>query len=152
MMHGEVPHHQAPQEPPSGYPQRGRSRDFQAMVHHMRLPLSPLVRLDTGAIHPSFPTTVLRYWLLTDEQCEELAHFYHQRSPGPWSAYYPCPVVWDSRLSLEEKRRKIGKFIGMQNCDSPIQLKTEDEIAEDARRARIAEEEAIMRGKLGPWR
>lgn len=131
---------------------RTRNPALAAKIAQMRLPLSPLVRLDDGRMHPWFPTSVLRYWLLTDEQCEALASFYHQRSPGPWSMHYPCPIKWNSHCSLEEKRRRIGQFIGLQGCDSPIKLKTEEEIAEDARRAVIEEEEAIWRGKNGAWR
>jgi hypothetical protein len=85
----------------------------------MALNLCPLVQLTTGQVHPSFPRTVLQYWLLTDTQLDELAHFYHQRTPCPLKFQYPCPITWHPDLPLEEKRRKMGKFIGLRGCESP---------------------------------
>ncbi|RSL38038.1 hypothetical protein CEP53_015237, partial [Fusarium sp. AF-6] len=58
---------------------------------------------------------------------------------------YPCPITWSSELPLEEKRRKMGKFIGLRGCDSPILLKSEEEILDEARRARLTEEEMWRR-------
>jgi hypothetical protein len=85
----------------------------------MALNLCPLVQLTTGHVHPSFPRTVLQYWLLTDGQLDELAHFYHQHTPCPLKFQYPCPITWHPDLPLEEKRRKMGKFIGLRGCESP---------------------------------
>ncbi|PHH60329.1 hypothetical protein CDD81_1855 [Ophiocordyceps australis] len=96
-----------------------RSRPSLAhKLQQMALPLSPLVQLTTGAVHPHFPQTVLHFWLLTDAQLESLARFYHQHhcTRGPWSAHYPCPVSWRSDLPLEEKRRRMGRFIGLRGC------------------------------------
>ncbi|KAK5654985.1 hypothetical protein OQA88_6744 [Cercophora sp. LCS_1] len=124
------------------------NQDFQTKLAQMRLTLAPLVQLTSGEVHPAFPQTLLNFWLLTDEQLEELASFYHQRSPSYWSSRYPCPVSWPQGLTLEEKRRKIGRFIGLRGCESPVVarfLRSEEEIAEDARRARLAEEEEIRR-------
>lgn len=125
-------------------------------LHQIALPLSPLVQLTTGAVHPHFPRTVLHFWLLTEAQLESLASFYHQRSPSPWSAQYPCPVVWRSDLPLEEKRRRMGKFIGLRGCDSPPDvaavigaLRSEDDIADEARLA--AADDEMWRRKLNPW-
>ncbi|XDG06554.1 hypothetical protein ABKA04_006169 [Annulohypoxylon sp. FPYF3050] len=121
---------------------------FAEKLRQMALPLAPLVQLTTGEIHPSFPGTLLNFWLLTDAQLEELAHFYHQRTPCRWTFHYPCPIAWNSDMPLEEKRRRIGRFIGLRGCETPIRVKTEDEIMEEARRARIAEEEDVWRRKL----
>ncbi|KAI9172055.1 hypothetical protein HJFPF1_01547 [Paramyrothecium foliicola] len=128
-----------------------KNPELALKLQHMALPLSPLVQLGTGAVHPYFPTTVLNFWLLTDAQLEALAQFYHQRTPGPLSSYYPCPVAWRSDLPLEEKRRKMGKFIGLRGCETPIMLKTEEEIAEEARMARMTAEEEMWRRKQNPW-
>lgn len=65
---------------------------FKQKLEQMALPLAPLVQLTTGYIHPAFPGTLLNFWLLTDEQLEELAHFYHQRTPCQYTFHYPCPV------------------------------------------------------------
>ncbi|KAI0022217.1 hypothetical protein F4780DRAFT_207686 [Xylariomycetidae sp. FL0641] len=124
---------------------------FREKLAQMALPLAPLVQLTTGDVHPHFPGTLLGFWLLTDAQLEELAHFYHQRTPCRWTFHYPCPITWSSALSLEEKRRKIGRFIGLRGCESPLlRLRSEEEIMEEARRARLAEEDEMWRRKL-PW-
>jgi hypothetical protein len=129
-----------------------RNPAFDAKLTQMALQLAPLVQLTTGAVHPDFPRTLLAFWLLTDDQLDALAHFYHQRTPCYWTAQYPCPVTWPPGLSLEEKRRKLGKFIGLRGCDTPIEAlvagevverlrRSEDEIREDAeRRARYGNE------------
>ncbi|KAI1810767.1 hypothetical protein GGS20DRAFT_153750 [Poronia punctata] len=121
---------------------------FRKKLEQMAIPLAPLVQLTTGEVHPSFPGTVLNFWLLTDEELEALAHFYHQRTPSQYKFHYPCPINWSSDIPLEEKRRKIGRFIGLRGCESPIRIRTEEEILEDARRARIAEEDEMWKRKL----
>ncbi|KAI1322204.1 hypothetical protein F5Y16DRAFT_387170 [Xylariaceae sp. FL0255] len=133
---------------------------FRKKLQQMALPLAPLVQLTTGDIHPAFPNTLLNFWLLTDSELEDLAHFYHQRTPSRYTFHYPCPInvsflllplkllQWSSDMPLEEKRRKIGRFIGLRGCESPIRIRTEAEILEDARRARIAEEDEMWKRKL----
>ncbi|KAI0508386.1 hypothetical protein F5B22DRAFT_650052 [Xylaria bambusicola] len=123
---------------------------FKQKLQQMALPLAPLVQLTTGEVHPAFPGTLLNFWLLTDSQLEELAHFYHQRTPCQYTSQYPSPINWSSDMPLEEKRRKIGRFIGLRGCETPIRLLTEDELMENARRARLAEEDEMWRRKL-PW-
>lgn len=122
---------QGPQQPPSQPPQMsgtggsmggrraGRSPDFNTKLKEMALPLRPLVEIRGGQIHPAFPTTILNFWLLTDEQLDELAHFYHQRTPSRYTMGYPCPITWGEGLTLDEKRRKIGKFIGLKGVSVP---------------------------------
>ncbi|GAB1311294.1 Origin recognition complex subunit 3 [Madurella fahalii] len=113
----------------------------------MSLKLAPLVQLTTGAVHPDFPRSLLGFWLLTEGQLDALAHFYHQRTPCRWTGHYPCPVSWPPGLTLEEKRRKLGKFIGLRGCDTPLadlvgeevargMARSEEEIVDEARRAR----------------
>jgi hypothetical protein len=143
--------------------------EFEAKLAQMSQQLAPLVQLTTGAVHPDFPRNLLAFWLLTDSQLESLAHFYHQRTPGPYTDQYPCPVSWPPGLTLEEKRRKLGKFIGLRGCDTPLAeivghevgsmiARSEEEIREAARmgtenggnsrRQRVSEEEEIRR-KMG---
>ncbi|KAK4099793.1 hypothetical protein N658DRAFT_498040 [Parathielavia hyrcaniae] len=86
----------------------------------MSLRLAPLVQLTTGRVHPSFPRTLLAFWLLTEPELDALAHFYHQRTPCAWTAQYPCPVSWAAGLVVEEKRRKLGRFIGLRGCETPV--------------------------------
>src|SRR4051812_20968655 len=98
-------------------------------IERLALSLAPLVRLTTGDIHPAFPKTLLHYHLLTDTQLEELAHFYHQRTPACWTMLYPKPMVWRAGLTIDEKRRKFGKFIGLRGCDPPNNM--EEELQEE---------------------
>ena len=60
---------------------------------HLLRPLCPLLSIETGYPHPDFPKTMLHYHLLTDSQLDDLAHFYHQRTPSWYSMGYPMPVV-----------------------------------------------------------
>ncbi|KAI1404689.1 hypothetical protein F4819DRAFT_96509 [Hypoxylon fuscum] len=121
---------------------------FHEKLRQMALPLAPLVQLTTGEIHPAFPGTLLNFWLLTDAQLEEIAHFYHQRTPCRWTFHYPCPIVWSSDMPLEEKRRRIGRFIGLRGCETPIHVKTEEEIMQEARQARLSEEDEVWKRKM----
>ena len=91
-----------------------RNVELEKKIQQMALPLAPLVQLTSGQTHPAFPPTLLNFWLLTEDQLEELASFYHQRSPCQFTRHYPCPITWAEGLTLEEKRRKIGKFIGLR--------------------------------------
>lgn len=136
----------------SAHRSNGQRPALARKLREMALPLAPLVQLTTGDVHPSFPSTLLGFWLLTDAELESLAHFYHQRTPCRWTYHYPCPVSWDPSLGLEEKRRRIGKFIGLRGCETPVGLRSEEEIMDEARRAREAaeEEEEVWRRKL-PW-
>lgn len=121
---------------------------LRVKINQMALPLAPLVRLTSGEVHNSFPRTLLNYWLLTSDELDDLAHFYHQRTPCEYTMHYPCPMNWSQGLTLEEKRRKMGKFMGLRGCDSSIVVKTEEEILEEARRARDTQENEMWRKKM----
>ncbi|KAI9902998.1 hypothetical protein N3K66_002350 [Trichothecium roseum] len=126
---------------------RNSNPDFHEKLRLMSLELSPLVQLTTGAVHPDFPRRVVQFWLLTDAQLESLAAFYHQRDVCDLTAQYPCPVRWDSTLPLEDKRRRMGRFIGLRGCETPVSLRSEDDIAGDARWARFLEDDERRRRK-----
>ncbi|EAA36219.1 hypothetical protein GE21DRAFT_875 [Neurospora crassa] len=136
-------HHRRPPPTPSGaasqppHPPRPRSHQLQnpatlttrrsllsptfaSKLRQLALPLAPLVQLTSGTVHPEFPQTLLNFWLLTDDQLDRLASFYHQRTPCQWTAHYPCPVSWPAGMGIEEKRRRIGRFIGLRGCESPL--------------------------------
>lgn len=99
-------------------PTKQRNEELEKKIQQMALPLAPLVQLTSGTAHPAFPSTLLNFWLLTNDQLEELALFYHQRWPCQYTQHYPCPITWTDDLTLEEKRRKIGKFIGLRGVSS----------------------------------
>ena len=126
-----------------------RNPEFQNKISQMALRLSPLVRITTGDVHLAFPSTLLNFWLLTDEQCDSIANFYHQHAPSVYTRHYPCPIEWRTDASLEEKRRRIGRFIGLRGCESPVRVQSEDEITRETRNARNrAEEQEMFRRKM----
>ena len=90
-------------------------------VTHLASPLHPLLSVSTGLPHPAFPKTLLSYHVLTEQQLDELAHFYHQRTPTGLSFHYPAPIVtrWIRDAGISDKRRRFGRFIGLKGCDSP---------------------------------
>lgn len=129
------------------FSRKNRNPELQAKIQQLALPLAPLVQVTSGQVHPSFPATLLHYYLLVDAELEELAHFYHQRTPSVWTSQYPKPMNWEKGLTIEEKRRKWGRFMGLRGCESPVIPKTEEEIWREARAARLAEEEEMWRRK-----
>jgi hypothetical protein len=99
---------------------------IQPYIEHFATPLRPLVCCIEGRTHPDFPKDLLQYHLLTSHQLDNLARHYHQVSPPvPESAWYPIRVTpWtstDEDIDLETKRRRFGRFIGLQGCESPVQ-------------------------------
>ncbi|KAI4173096.1 MAG: hypothetical protein LQ343_003206 [Gyalolechia ehrenbergii] len=112
------------------------SVQFRRKLTHLATPLAPLLSITSGTTHPSFPSTILNYHLLTEEQLNDLAHHYHQRTPNQWSLCYPLPIVgrWHAgsgptisqqgqvhgEANLEDKRRRFGRFMGLRGCESPV--------------------------------
>lgn len=142
-------------------PRQEHTPEFKEKLRQMGLRLSPLVQITTGRPHPEFPRTLLGFWLLTESQLDSMADFYHQRRRNRLTSHYPCPVTWRDDLAMEEKRRKMGKFIGLRGCDTPTVDQaphhvlrpppTEEEIVEAARQARLAAEEDEMWRRKLPW-
>ncbi|KAJ5291084.1 hypothetical protein N7478_000335 [Penicillium angulare] len=101
--------------------------DFQAFVQFLGQSLVPLVGCMSGEAPADFPDTLLAYKLLTHEQLDDLAWFFHQISPAiPETSHYPRPMnkPWigaraEQGVSIETKRRRFGRFIGLQGCESP---------------------------------
>ncbi|KAG8625139.1 hypothetical protein KVT40_006890 [Elsinoe batatas] len=75
------------------------SPSFTARISRLRLPLAPLLPMPSGPPHPDFPSTLLAYHLLTEDQLDRLAHYYHQSTPGVYTNEYPAPVLWPRRRS-----------------------------------------------------
>ncbi|BDD57828.1 hypothetical protein MPDQ_005431 [Monascus purpureus] len=108
------------------------SRAFTLTLSHLSTPLHPLVSTTTGLPHPEFPTSLLKYHLLTDEQLDSLARHYHQFYPPlPETYRYPMLIKpWvgiDSTVDLSVKRRRFGRFIGLRGCESPVSSSYDDE-------------------------
>ena len=74
-----------PPHPPTGSMlgsrRAAKNAAFREKLRQMALPLAPLVQLTTGEVHPSFPGTLLNFWLLTDGELEALAHEDAERLP-----------------------------------------------------------------------
>lgn len=112
-----------------------RNPTLAEKIQSLQLKIAPMVPMpDGGPPHSSYPKTLLQFWLLTEEQLDSIAHYYHQSTPGVHTDSYPVSMNWDSaffaRLSatgpagaeqrITMKRRKLGKFLGMRGCQTPI--------------------------------
>lgn len=61
-------------------------------------------------------------------------------------------MSWDTRASLEDKRRRIGRFIGLKGCESPVVVQSEEEIMREVRAQRERRDEAErFAGMKGRW-
>ncbi|KAL2216309.1 hypothetical protein M432DRAFT_99445 [Thermoascus aurantiacus ATCC 26904] len=100
---------------------------FLPTLQHLSRPLAPLVSITTGLPHPDFPRTILAYHLLTSSQLDDLARHYHQIwPPVPETFGYPLRVpAWigtthEHNVDIETKRRRMGRFMGLRGCESPV--------------------------------
>jgi hypothetical protein len=111
---------------------------LKTALSHLETPLVPLISVTSGLPHPSFPTSILRYHLLTHEQLDELARFYHQVTPPVRETFrYPARIpAWVSvneeedaecaaEVDLETKRRRWGRFVGLRGCETPTEEREE---------------------------
>jgi len=57
-------------------------------------------------------------------------------------------VEWRTDATLEEKRRRIGRFIGLRGCESPVRVRTEEDIMGEVRDARLREEDEMFQRKM----
>ncbi|CAI4216492.1 unnamed protein product [Parascedosporium putredinis] len=79
---------------------------------------------------PPLPRLFVNYWLLTEAELDDMATFTTSAAPGCderdallawfWRAEYAVPVPWEDGASLETKRRRFGRFIGLRGCESPL--------------------------------
>jgi hypothetical protein len=124
----------------------------------------------SGLPHLSFPTSILQYHLLTHEQLDELARFYHQVIPPVRETFrYPVRIpAWVSvneeedaeravEVDLETKRRRWGRFVGLRGCETPTEgreegREMEDRMEREWRRAlERARDEERLREKGWRW-
>lgn len=123
---------------PSSPRTQQRIQQYLYCIEHLRAPLVPLISVTNGLPHPAFPTSLLQYHLLTHEQLDSLAKWYHQVTPPIEETFmYPAWVpAWtglnDSAanagtVDLETKRRRWGRFIGLRGCESPSATGPESE-------------------------
>lgn len=127
------------------------NRDLAMVVGWMRRRVTPMHQQGTGLVHPDFPTTWAGVALLTEEQLDALAEFYHQTGPTAegglldlrWQLLYPCPMTWRREEDgVWVKRRKMMEFIGIRKpaVRPPVEVvRWLDELEEEV--CRRAEEE-----------
>lgn len=125
---------------------------YRNAITHLSTPLVPLISVTTGFPHPEFPRSLLQYHLLTHEQLDSLARWYHQVEPSVEESWmYPAWIPPYTRrataqagprqpqaqnsgnegrmegVSLTTKRRRWGRFIGLRGCESPEGLDQEEQ-------------------------
>ena len=104
---------------------KSESRLHKRRFAHLLRELSPLLSIETGLPHPDFPKTLLQYHLLTEQQLDDLAHFYHQRTPGWYSMGYPMPVV-DRWWAPAERELEEGEIDEMEEVRLLLGMMTEE--------------------------
>ncbi|KIW54108.1 hypothetical protein PV05_06492 [Exophiala xenobiotica] len=134
---------------------------YMHSVEHLRAPLVPLISVTNGLPHPSFPTSLLQYHLLTHNQLDSMARWYHQVEPPvdetfmypawipAWTSMHPSGAprnavldeeapghhsAHDGDVDLETKRRRFGRFIGLRGCESPASTGPEGESPDELAR------------------
>jgi hypothetical protein len=95
---------------------------FHRRLRYLRNALVPLVSATTKRWHPDFPRNIFAYNLLTSTQLDGLARHYHQDIVDYWQRpSYPKQVPsWVGNVHITTKRRRFGRFIGLQGCESPV--------------------------------
>lgn len=97
---------------------------FKYKLQNLATRIVPFYRIPDGLPHPYFPRTILHFWLLNEEQLNEIAAYYSQAVPDEFTYMYPTIMKWDQatfaemgeyeRLSI--KRQQLGRFIGLSSC------------------------------------
>lgn len=86
-----------------------RNDTLSKKIETLQLRLAPLVPLPSGPPHPSFPKTLMAFHLLTEEELDSIAHYYHQSTPGPWTHHYPANMNWDKDFLAKPKPSTTSK-------------------------------------------
>ncbi|KAJ5622374.1 hypothetical protein N7528_005606 [Penicillium herquei] len=103
--------------------------EFKRLIEIFNQPLHPLRSCTSNQSPANFPKTLFAWQVLTHEQLDDLARFFHQTSPPTSETRnYPLPIdkPWvgpkaDPFVTLETKRLRFGRFIGLQGCESPLE-------------------------------
>ena len=80
-----------------------RNSALAKKIATLQLHLAPLVPLPSGPPHPAFPKTLMAFHLLTEDELDSIASYYHQSTPGPWSHHYPANMNWDKDFLARPK-------------------------------------------------
>lgn len=84
-------------------PTTRRNSVLAKKIATLQLKLAPLVPLPCGPPHPDFPRTLMAFHLLTEDQLDSIAHYYHQSTPGPWTQHYPATMNWDKDFLVKQQ-------------------------------------------------
>ncbi|KAJ5731401.1 uncharacterized protein N7483_005909 [Penicillium malachiteum] len=103
--------------------------DFRRLIEILSQPLHPLRSCTSNQAPANFPKTLFAWQVLTHEQLDGLARFFHQTSPPTSETKnYPLPIdkPWvgpkaDPSVTVETKRLRFGRFIGLKGCESPLE-------------------------------
>ena len=79
-------------------PSSRRNSLLARKIAQLQLRLAPLVPIPEGPAHPAFPKTLMAFHLLTEDELDSIAHYYHQSTPGIWSNHYPVNMNWDKEF------------------------------------------------------
>ncbi|KAH8689110.1 hypothetical protein BGW36DRAFT_391783 [Talaromyces proteolyticus] len=101
---------------------------FKPTLNHFSRRLAVLISITTALPHPDAPKSILEYHLLSNQLLDDLARHYHQVwPPVPETFEYPKVIpAWvgtdfEQSIDIATKRRRFGRFIGLQGCESPVQ-------------------------------
>ncbi|KAM3419675.1 hypothetical protein BST61_g3008 [Cercospora zeina] len=86
-------------------PSTRRNSALAKKIATLQLRLAPLVPLPAGPPHPAFPKTLMAFHLLTEEELDSIAHYYHQSTPSQWTHHYPATMNWDKDFLAKPSTR-----------------------------------------------
>ncbi|KAF1912322.1 hypothetical protein BDU57DRAFT_542167 [Ampelomyces quisqualis] len=150
-------------------PISSRNPDLAEKIAQMRLTIAPIVHVRTGLPGLAYPSMMLQLFLLTEDQLDQLAHFYSQSTPDALTHEYPQTMNWslpflckdpslpeNCRLSelerVKVKMRMFARFIGMRGAETPLwEYERQVEILRNKVIKSVEDEEASLRKDyLGP--
>ena len=128
-----------------------RNSALAKKISTLQLRLAPLVPLPSGPPHPAFPKTLMAFHLLTEDELDSIAHYYHQSTPGPWSEHYPSQMNWckdflakptkeekeetlrraSRRLSQQDEEEWLGELMKtVEDLQAPLRSQSEEDVGE----------------------
>jgi len=107
-----------------------KKRALAQKLATLRLPLAPLVPLPSGSPHAAFPRTLLAYHLLTEDELDSIAHYYHQSTPGFWTNQYPENMNWDKGFLNASKETSTSETSqSLRRISLPIRISVSNDMS-----------------------
>lgn len=104
--------------------------ELETKISHLQLDLHPLVPLPAGDPHPAFPATLLAYHLLTEQELDDIAHYYHQSTPSIWTHQYPACMNWDKEWLNASKQRRRSSIVSLSRRQCVTQAQAPEAVNE----------------------